>query len=128
MKRLIGNLALVVATVMSGLVAFHQSGWNTDRIALIFDGWVILPYVFCGVLSHPLYREGRAKYSSLALWFPVALLLFAGFAYSSLYFGRQSSTGAPIFLFAPMYQIVASGLVLGWANIRCASANCRTNG
>ena len=116
-KKFMGTGTLLFSALLSIIVSFHQAGWKADAEILIFEAWIIFPYPLCWLLSLPLYKVTNSKQSSLATIFSILVFLFTCFSYSVFYFGHQSSTASLVFIFAPLYLVVASILVLGTTNV-----------
>ena len=115
-KEYVGNRALSLGALLSVLISLHQAGWKVDAALLAFEAWIVFPYFICWLLNRPLYKSANSKLSAVATVFSLLVLLFSLLAYSSFYFGRQSSTGGLAFIFIPLYLVLASILVLGTAN------------
>ena len=111
-----GSRALSLGALLSVVTSLHQAGWKVEAALLVFDAWIVFPYFVCWLLNRPLYKSANSKFSTVAVVFSLLVLLFSVLAYSSFYYGRQSSTSGIAFIFIPLYLTLASILVLGAAN------------
>ena len=115
-KKYVGNRALSLGALLSVVTSLHQAGWKLDAMLLVFEVWIAFPYFLCWLLNRPLYKSTNSKFPAVAFAFSLLVLLYSVFAYSSFYYGRQSSTGGIALIFIPLYLTLASILVLGTAN------------
>ncbi len=115
MKK-IGNLALLFSCVLASLISFDQAGWNITMGHIPWEAWILLPYSICWLLSYRLYRSSNPKYGIFAMLFSMLVFLFSVFIYGGLYVGKVRSTQALVFLFVPLYLVIATIIVLGTAN------------
>jgi hypothetical protein len=116
-KKFIGNLLLLISAILSLVISLHQTGWKITYGILGLEVWILIPYPVCWLLCRSLYKATSPKYSLIAAVFSILIFLFFAYAYSGLYIGRQSSTSGLIFLFAPLYMLLSSFLILGITNI-----------
>lgn len=72
---------------------------------LVFYGWTLVPYLFCGVVAHRM-QGAPAALRLMAL--AAALLSGAsGFLLHQSFIARPDAQGALVFVFLPLWQLVA---------------------
>src|SRR4051812_18618132 len=94
------------------LLALTLSGEGFRGLASGFAIWVILPYIALATAA----CIARTRGSIIAV-LAVSLLavVVAVYSYAGLFVGHQTSTAALIFVFLPLYQLLAALIVLTFA-------------
>lgn len=92
------------------------SSFSDLLITLGFYVWVLLPFIILILLTSYIHRKGFSPASRVALLLTTILVAVSSLLiYWASIFNSQSSTSALVFIFIPIYSLVAMGVVYGLA-------------
>ena len=110
MKRNTATIAVLAVGAFVTLAALLHGGGSLSSLLDGFTVWVLSPYAaFCASCS--LARtQGRALATLIVSSLATA---FAALLYGDAMFGHTSSTSALVFIFIPLYQLIAAAVLFG---------------
>jgi hypothetical protein len=115
--KILSNTVLALAAIVSVAISIQQAGWKIDGMLIIFELWIISPFILCWAMSIPLHKYSGSIFSILAMSFSILIALFTAIIYAGLYYGQQNSTSSLAFVAVPLYSVVGSIIFLGILNI-----------
>ncbi len=99
----------VICAVLTDGALLYSSGWNFQFSG--FFVWPLVPYLL--LIIPPLIRKSQRKFSLCYLSLISITAVTGPFLYfHSLFVARPDAQGALVFLFVPIYQVIA-GVILG---------------
>lgn len=116
--RNIGLIIIMIgAVVTSGIMISTTSAVSSFSDLLITLGfylWVILPFIILILLTFYIHRKGLSPASRAAILITSILVVVSSvLIYWVSIFNSESSTSALVFVFIPIYALVAIALVHG---------------
>lgn len=119
--RNIGIITIITgAIITSGIMvstASAVSSFSDLLITLGFYLWVILPFIILIILTMYIYRKALSSASRVAILLTSIIVVVSSvLIYWFSIFNSESSTSALVFIFIPIYALVAIALVhsLSW--------------
>ena len=101
--------SVLVIGVLGTLAVMVHAGGSAQSLVSGFTLWAVLPYVvFAAACALSRVREIILT----TLIASVVGTLFAALIYIDAFFIHISSTSALVFIFIPLYQLIAAGIVL----------------
>jgi drug/metabolite transporter (DMT)-like permease len=115
------NIALITimigALITSGIMISTTSAVSSLSDLLVTLGfyvWVILPFIILIILTTYIHRKAHSSASRLAILLTSILVVVSSvLIYWVSIFNSESSTSALVFIFIPIYALVAIALVHG---------------
>ena len=124
MKNLksIGIITVIVGALATlGMMVSTTSavgGMNDLLITLGFYVWVLVPFIILLVLTAYIHRKPLSPASRFAIFLTSILVVVSSvLAYGASIFNPDSSTSALIFIFVPVYSLVAIGVGFGLSRL-----------
>ena len=116
--RNIGIITIIIgALITSGIMvstASAVSSFSDLLITLGFYLWVILPFIILIILTTYIHRKARSSASRVAILLTSIIVVVSSvLIYWVSIFNSESSTSALVFIFIPIYALVAIALVHG---------------
>jgi hypothetical protein len=117
-SKSIGIITAVVGALATlGMMASTTSavgGLKDLLVTLGFYAWVLLPFVALIALTIYIHRKTLSPASRVAILLTSILVVVTSVpAYWSSIFNSESSTSALVFIFIPLYSLVAIGVGYG---------------
>ncbi len=105
----IASYCILSLGVVATLAAMVYAGGSIASLLSGFTVWAVAPYVafLIAVVIAPTRGAAIA-----ALVFCLAAALFASFIYFDALFVHISSTGALVFVFIPLYQLLTAAIII----------------
>ena len=118
--RNIGIITIIIgAVVTSGIMISTTSAVSNLSDLLITLGfyvWVILPFIILIILTSYIHRKGLSSASRVAILLTSILVVVSSvLIYWASIFNSESSTSALVFIFIPIYALMAIAVVYGLA-------------
>ncbi len=108
-SRKIATQSTLGVGALISLGALYYAGQSVRSLLSGFTAWVILPYAVFSVACSLVRTRGVAL---IIFVVSVMAVLCAGFIYVDALFLHSSSTSALVFIFIPLYQVIAAGVML----------------
>lgn len=121
-SKSIGIITAVVGALATlGMLASTTTAVGSPKDLLITLGfyvWVLLPFVLLLVLTLYIHRKASSPASRAAILLTSILVVVSSvLAYWSSIFNSESSTSALVFIFIPLYSLIAIGVCYGLARL-----------
>lgn len=119
--RNIGLVVIIIGAVITlGIMSTTTSAVSSLSDLLITIGfylWVLLPFIILIILTIYIHRKAQSSASRLAILLTSILVVLSSvLIYWVSIFNSESSTSALVFIFIPVYALLAIALVhaLSW--------------
>jgi glucan phosphoethanolaminetransferase (alkaline phosphatase superfamily) len=116
--RNIGLITIIIGAIITcGIMVSTTSAVSSFTDLLLTLGfylWVILPFIILIILTTYIHRKGFSSASRVAILLTSMLVVVSSvLIYWTSIFSSESSTSALVFIFIPIYALLAIALVQG---------------
>lgn len=114
--RNIGIFIIIIGAVITTGIMISTtsavSSFSDFLITLGFYVWVILPFIILAILTLYIHRKGLSSASRIAILVSsILVVVSSALIYWAAIFNSESSTSALVFIFIPIYALVAIAVV-----------------
>ena len=116
----IGIITIIIGAVVTSGIMFSTTSAVSSLSDLLFTlgfyAWVLLPFLILIILTSYIHRKGLSSASRVAVLLTSLLVVISSvLIYWVSIFNSESSTSALVFIFIPIYALVAIAVVYGIA-------------